>query len=222
MQNRSIRVNASLILAGLCCVSPDALSGEVENGVAVTTTSPVASLGKTLQPGIVSGTVETSIGRYRKNAVVYLKGMKEKVFPKQAKMDQKNLAFVPHVIVVPTGSSVSFSNSDKVNHDITSADACKKLDIDDFHPSMTRVVTFEKACEVNLLCDLHPEMSAYVVVVESNYFAVTGADGKFTIDSVPPGTYDVSVWSEKLKQAKAVSVTVKSGQTSRIEIGMTK
>ncbi|HWR00624.1 MAG TPA: carboxypeptidase regulatory-like domain-containing protein [Chlorobaculum sp.] len=170
----------------------------------------------------MSGKVDVTLPRYRKGIVVYLKGAPERVVPGIATIDQKNLKFIPHVVAVPVGSAVSFVNSDKVNHDIVSANACKKFDIDDFHPGSNITMTFDKSCEINLLCDLHPEMSGYLIVVDSNHIAVTGEEGNFTIEAVPPGIYEVAVWSEKLKPRRKMTVTVNSGKTSTIEIDLNK
>ena len=211
---------AVLLLIGLWCVSPIAFcNGKVGGAVKTSRTSGFSSVALY---GTVTGTVEAATARYRKGVVVYLKGVPEKVVPLAATIDQKNLAFIPHVVAVSVGSTVSFVNSDKVNHDIFSANPCKKIDIDDFHPGSIKTMTFDKPCEVNLLCDLHPEMSGFIVVIDSNYFAVTDADGKFTMGSVPPGTYDVAVWSEKLKLQKKVAVAVNGGQTSTIDISLVK
>ncbi|NTV91857.1 MAG: methylamine utilization protein, partial [Chlorobiaceae bacterium] len=149
--------------------------------------------------GTVTGTVDASIVKYKKDAVVYIKGAKGGAAPRKAVVDQKNLVFVPHVLAVPAGSTVDFINSDKVNHNIFSADACKKFNLGTYNPGMSKSVVFDKPCVVNLLCNVHSEMSGFVVVPESGYFAVTGPDGKFTIKNVPAGTYEITAWSEKLK-----------------------
>ena len=213
-------IKAALLLACLCCFSPDALcNGSVTGDVHI---SESDSSSETVQYGTVTGKVDVTLPRYRKGIVVYLKGAPERVVPGKATIDQKNLKFIPHVVAVPIGSAVSFVNSDKVNHDIFSANACKKFDIDDFHPGSSLTMTFDKACEINLLCDLHPEMSGYLIVVDSNHIAVTGEDGNFTIGAVPSGTYEVAVWSEKLKPQRKMTITVNRGETSSIVIDMKK
>ncbi|HWR00574.1 MAG TPA: carboxypeptidase regulatory-like domain-containing protein [Chlorobaculum sp.] len=142
--------------------------------------------------------------------------------PKTATIEQKNLAFTPHVVAIPVGSTVSFVNRDKVNHDIFADDKSKKLDINTSTPGLIKKAVFDKAGVVNLLCTIHAEMSGYVVVVNSNYYAVTGNDGKFSISNVPPGRYEVEVWSEKLKKTEKKSVTVREGSTSRLTISLVK
>ena len=172
--------------------------------------------------GTVSGSVDVSNAKYKKDAVVFLKGVKGPIAAKKAIVDQKNLVFVPHVLAVPSGSSVEFKNTDKVNHNIFSADVCKKFNLGTYNPGMSKSVTFEKPCVVNLLCNVHSEMSGYVVVVDSNYIAVTDASGKFTISGVPAGTYEIDAWSEKLKPAGKTMVTVTDGGTANVVVKLAK
>jgi plastocyanin len=172
--------------------------------------------------GTVTGTVDATIAKYKKDAVVYIKGVKGPVAPRKGVVDQKNLVFVPHVLAVPVGSAVDFINSDKVNHNVFSADVCKKFNLGTYNPGMSKTVVFDKACVVNLLCNVHSEMSGYVVVTESGYYDVTKADGKFSISNVPPGTYEIIAWSEKLKPQGKTMVTVAEGKTTDVAIKMAK
>ncbi len=170
--------------------------------------------------GTVTGTVNAAVPKYKKDTVVYIK-VPGPVKGGTGEVDQKNLVFVPHVLAVPTGSNVAFKNSDKVNHNIFSADACKKFNLGTYNPGMVKNIVFDKPCVVNLLCNVHSEMSGYVIAVDSNYMAVTGADGKFTIANVPAGTYEVGVWNEKLKAPKTM-VTVANGQSATVAINLAK
>jgi plastocyanin len=172
--------------------------------------------------GIVTGQIDATMSRYKKGAVVYLKGVPGKIKPKTAIIEQKNLEFTPHVIAIPTGSTVSFVNRDHVNHDIFSDDKSKPLDINNSKPGVFKKVVFDKEGAVNLRCTLHAEMSGYVVVVNSNYYAVTGDNGNFSIRNVPPGRYEVAVWSEKLKETEIKTVLVKEGRTSSVAINLVK
>jgi plastocyanin len=174
--------------------------------------------------GTVTGTINASMPKFKKDAVVYLKGVKGPFAAPQAHgvVDQKNLVFVPHVLAVPVGTTVDFKNSDKVNHNIFSADVCKKFNLGTYNPGMSKPVLFDKPCVVNLLCNVHSEMSGFVVVLENPYFSVSGADGKFTIGNVPPGTYEVGVWSEKLKLKEKTMVTVADKQTASLALNISK
>jgi plastocyanin len=170
--------------------------------------------------GSVTGTVDTAVPKYKKDTVVYIK-VPGAVKPGKGAVDQKNLVFVPHVLAVPTGTSVEFKNNDKVNHNIFSGDTCNKFNLGTYNPGQSKSIVFGKPCVVNLLCNVHSEMSAYVVAVDSNYFAVTGPDGKFSISGVPAGTYEVGVWNEKLKAPKT-TVTVKDGSPTTLTIALAK
>ena len=171
--------------------------------------------------GTITGTVDASIPKYKADAVVYLLGVKGPVTPQHASVDQKSLVFVPHVTAVPVGSTVDFKNNDKVNHNIFSASAAKKFNLGTYNPGMSKPVTFDKPGVVNLLCNVHSEMSAYVVVTENQYAAVSEHDGKFTINNVPAGTYKITAWSEKLK-AQEGTVTVADGKTATVTVKLAK
>jgi len=192
-------LKAALLVTAFGCVSPNAFCG-----------------------GKVTGAVDASMAKYKTGAVVYLKGVPGKIRPKTAVVEQKNIEFTPHVIAVPVGSTVSFVNRDHVNHDIFSDDTTKPLDINNSEHGIFKKVVFDKPGAVNLRCTLHAEMSGYVVVVDSNYYAVTGADGTFSIRNVPPGRYEVAAWSERLKNTKINTVTVKDDQTSSVVISLEK
>ena len=171
--------------------------------------------------GTITGTVDASIAKYKGDAVVYLKDVKGPVTPKHVSVDQKSLVFVPHVTAVPVGSTVDFKNNDKVNHNIFSASAAKKFNLGTYNPGMSKPVTFDKPGVINLLCNVHSEMSGFVVVTENQYAAVSEHDGKFTIENVPAGTYKITAWSEKLK-ALETTVTVADGKTATVAIKLAK
>jgi len=156
--------------------------------------------------GTITGTVDASNPKYKGDAVVYLLGVKGPVATKQAVVDQKSLVFVPHVTAV---------------HNIFSASAAKKFNLGTYNPGMSKPVTFDKPGAVNLLCNVHSEMSGWVVVTENQYAAVSEHDGKFTISNVPAGTYKITAWSEKLKATEG-TVTVADGKTATVTVKLAK
>jgi len=163
--------------------------------------------------GTITGTIETDLAKYKGDTVVYLEGVNEQVTPQHKSIDQLNLTFVPKVITIPVGSTVDFTNNDKIYHNITSTSESNKFSLDTYDPGVTRPVTFNKPGVVHLLCKVHPEMSGWVVVTENQYAAVTEHDGKFTIPNVPVGTYQIETWNEKLKLKGKTTVTVAEGKT---------
>ncbi len=147
-------------------------------------------------------------------SVVYVEAIAGKTFPAPAEhvvIDQKGLLFQPHVAAVPEGSTVEFLNSDKVAHNIfwPAISGNKKLshNLGTWPTGQKREFKFDTAGVVPLLCNVHPEMSAYIVVTPTPYFAVTDADGNFKIADVPDGQYTVSAWHEGMKvQSKPVKI----------------
>jgi len=168
--------------------------------------------------GTIAGTIETDLAKYKGDTVVYLEGVNEQVTPQHKSIDQLNMNFVPKVITIPVGSTVDFTNNDKIYHNITSTSESNKFSLDTYDPGVTRPVTFNKPGVVHFLCKVHPEMSGWVVVTENQYAAVTEHDGKFTIPNVPVGTYQIETWNEKLKLKGKTTVTVAEGKTVPVVI----
>jgi len=145
------------------------------------------------------------------DAVVYLGAIAGKTFPaptEHPKIDQKNILFKPHVLAVQQGSTIDFLNSDPVLHNVFTPDACaQKFDLGLWPQGEVRSYTYRNECVVTLLCKVHHDMVAFVVVVPTPYFAMVKPDGSYRIPNVPDGAYTVKIWHEKLKPAhKAVSV----------------
>ena len=109
---------------------------------------------------------------------------------------QKNKAFEPHLLVVTKGSTVDFPNLDPWFHNVFSLFNGKKFDLGLYEAGTTRTVHFDRQGVSYIFCNIHPEMSAVVVVVSSPYFAVAGKNGDFSISGVPTGRYTLHVWSE--------------------------
>ena len=147
--------------------------------------------------------------------VVYVDAIPGQTFPaptKHTTMDQKNLKFDPHVLVVLKGTTVDFLNSDTVLHNVfwPSISGNKKLtqNLGTWPKGEHKSYTFDIEGVAPLLCNVHPEMAGYVVVVPTPYFAVTDATGNFDIKDVPAGKYTLKTWSEKGKPTTApVEVT---------------
>jgi plastocyanin len=147
-------------------------------------------------------------------SVVYVEAVAGKTFPPPTEhvvIDQKGLLFQPHVAAVPMGATVEFLNSDKVAHNIfwPAISGNKKLshNMGTWPSGQKREFKFDAPGVVPLLCNVHPEMSAYIVVAPTPYFAVTDADGNYKIANVPEGQYTVSTWHEGMKvQSKPVKV----------------
>ena len=126
------------------------------------------------------------------------------------KIDQKGFRFLPHVAVVQTGSAIRFLNNDPEPHNVYSPEG--RYNLGTWPTGDTKDYTFKKPGIYSQLCNIHPDMLAYVVVVDTPYFAVTDATGAFLIRNVPPGKYKLSSGT---RRRTASSRTSRSSRASR-------
>jgi len=188
--------------------------------------------------GKINGTVNVKGLRSPADILVYL----VKAPPVQADlsktkfiMDQRDLTFNPHILPIPVGASVHFPNNDKVDHNIFSLSQTKKFNLGSYKSGESKTVLFDKPGIVELRCDVHAEMAAYIMVLKNPYFAVTDDQGRFEIpDSkqleqngikgikdLPAGNYVLKIWHEKLKTEKKMVTIPENGDVS-VEITTTR
>jgi len=168
----------------------------------------------TAQAGEISGKVTAGKGI----SVVYVEAIPGKTFPapeKPLQMDQKSLLFQPHILIGSAGSTVEFLNSDKVAHNIfwPNVSGNKKLshNLGTWPTGEKRSFKFETPGIVPLLCNVHAEMSGYLIVTPTPYYTETDADGSFKISNIPDGSYTLTAWHEGFKnQSKPVTVAGQS------------
>jgi plastocyanin len=109
-------------------------------------------------------------------------------------LDQRNLRFTPHVLAIRVGTTVDFPNNDRVFHNVFSFKDGKVFDLGLYPVGATRTVTFDTAGLSRIYCNIHPGMAAYVMAVDSPYFALSNASGAFTLPDVPVGRYTYHAW----------------------------
>ena len=114
--------------------------------------------------------------------------------PPHALLDQRNLAFIPRVLVIRTGTLVDFPNNDRVFHNVFSFRDGKRFDLGLYPVGSKKRVLFDRAGLSRIFCNIHPNMAAYVMTVDSPYFARADESGAFTIPAVPAGTYKYHAW----------------------------
>ena len=166
--------------------------------LALTLLSPVA-LAATLQAQLVDAG-----GRPLADAVLTLQGPQgAPASPVPAVMDQVQKQFAPAVLAVRTGTEVSFPNSDDIRHQVYSFSPAKRFELRLYKGTPSSPVRFDKPGVVVLGCNIHDWMAAHVLVVDTPWFAKTGADGVARIDGVPPGAYRLRVWHPRQKAAAA-------------------
>ena len=135
-----------------------------------------------------------------RRAVVYLEtapiGAFEEDQHPRMRMDQRNETFVPHLLAVAAGTVVDFPNNDSTYHNVFSLSKARRFDLGRYARGKSKAVQFNTPGIVRVFCDIHSHMSAFVLVFGHPYFATTDADGRYRIDDVPPGTYNVVAWYE--------------------------
>lgn len=109
---------------------------------------------------------------------------------------QKDKQFHPHLLVVPTGTSVEFPNADPFFHNVFSLFNGKRFDLGLYESGTSRSVRFDREGASYIFCNIHPEMGAIVLALSTPYYAISDAEGVITIHGVPPGSYRLNVWSE--------------------------
>lgn len=184
------------------------------------------ALSTILVAGDIKGKVKAIGVKNNANAVVHIERIPGKKFdpPKEAAlMDQKNLVFIPHVLPVVAGTTVKYLNSDDVLHNVFTPDRCaEKFNLGTWPKGQARSYTFQNpGCVSVMLCNVHPEMEAYILVLETPYYAVSTKDGSYTIKDVPPGSYTLRIWHEKLK-GESVSVTVPEKGEATVDFELKK
>lgn len=172
--------------------------------------------------GSISGTVTANKKFHLPNTVVYLERVpgKHGAPDEPAVMDQQKQKFLPHVLPVVRGTTVEFLNSDDMTHNVYSLDG-DRYDLGTWSKGDSRTYTFAEEGVYTQLCKIHASMIAYVVVLQNPYFALTGEDGRFSINGVPAGEYRLAVWNER-KRAKPIKVRVSAGKRTTVTISLGK
>ena len=125
----------------------------------------------------------------------------------RAQILQKNKTFSPHILVVTTGTTVDFPNNDPIFHNAFSNFEGKVFDIGLYPPGTSKSVRLDRPGVVRVFCNIHPTMSAVIVVLSTPYFATSRKDGRFQIANVPPGEYTLHVMHERATPATLDALT---------------
>lgn len=135
-------------------------------------------------------------GHAAAHAIVYLEGGERAKPLENALVDQRNRTFIPHISVVTAGTVVRFPNNDTIYHNVFADYDAKKFDFGMYPRGATKTQRFDKPGLVVLMCSVHPDMGAYIMVVDTPYYAIADGQGRFAIHNVPGGTYTMKVWHE--------------------------
>jgi len=156
-----------------------------------------------LHAGSLDVTVKDGNGALVSDAVVYAKGRAatSASAKKRAVIDQRDKQFVPYVTALQIGTSVLFPNNDNIRHHVYSFSPAKKFELPLYAGVPAEPITFDKEGFVTLGCNIHDWMIAYVAVLTTPHFQVTGKEGRVRLKDLPPGQYIVEVWQPSLKGA---------------------
>ena len=136
--------------------------------------------------------------------------------PRTYSVSQREKVFSPHVLPIPVGSSVEFPNDDLIFHNVFSLSRPGPFDLGLYRAGPTRSLTFTSAAVYRVFCNIHPQMSAFVLSLPTPYFAQADASGAYQLD-VPAGRYRITAWSERSSPV-SVEVTVANAEVSAAEM----
>jgi plastocyanin len=166
-----------------------------------------------LLAGAVSGVVrpDTRPGVVPAQAVVYAEPLDTRP-PRRSStvtLRQRHKTFLPHLLAVPVGSTVSFPNDDTIFHNVFSLSGPEPFDLGLYRAGTSRARTFSQPGSYRVFCNIHPQMTALVVVVNTPYVTTTGPDGRYSLD-LPPGRYRLTALSDRAEPA-SIEVTSVAG-----------
>jgi plastocyanin len=192
---------------------------------AAVATTLLASNGLLGAGSTISGNVKIAGLASNADAVVYVQQVPGTFSAgKPADMDQRKMQFIPHVLPIVAGTTVKFLNSDPTPHNVFSPDN-EKYNLGTWPQGQTKDYVFNKCakppCVYTQLCRVHSEMEGYVVVLQNPFFAVTGKEGHYQIDNVPPGNYTLAVWHSKAKTPPK-ALTVEAGKLATADFTLSR
>ncbi len=165
--------------------------------------------------GTVRGTVEVNrpSGVPAGAVLVYVVGFAEPAPAAEVSVAQQDRKFVPDLVAITAGQTVAFPNGDPLLHNVYSPTADRTFDLGSYPRGEVRKRGFPKPGVIEVFCNIHPEMSATIVVLPNRRFAMVDAHGGYEIRDVPAGTWTVFAYSRHAAHPTSVQVTVTSGAT---------
>ncbi len=157
------------------------------------------------------------------DAVVWVEGPKARVRASAATVNMKSKAFVPRVTVVAVGGSVEFPNQDSIFHNVFSVSGENRFDLQLYKKPKSGTKLFEHPGMVRIYCNIHPQMSGYVLVRDNPFWARVGQDGSFSIENVPAGSWVLKAWHERSgESAQNLQVPETGATTAAFQLDASK
>ena len=162
------------------------------------------------------------------NVVVSLlripKGLAIETSDKPIQMDQQKCVFIPHVLLVPAGAEFEVLNSDPLLHNFhTIGKHNKEINIIQTKTKRRRLpLTYPEPDTIEVICDVHSWMKAWIIVTEHPYYTLTDADGQFRLENVPEGSYRIKAWHEELGPQPLQQVVVTTNQDVKVNFELSQ
>lgn len=158
------------------------------------------------------------------DVIVYIVGFPETAETTKvaATISQKGRKFVPDLVAVTVGQSVSFPNNDPFLHNVFSQSTARKFDLGSFKKGDTKEKSFPNPGVIDVYCNIHPEMAATILVLPNNRHTRAAADGRYVIEGVPPGTWTVFAYARRAVKPTSAKVTVVAGQDATVDLALVR
>lgn len=134
-------------------------------------------------------------------------------------MRQEDERFTPHLLAVTTGTSISFPNNDPIYHNVFSLSRARTFDLGRYPKGESKSLRFDRAGVVQVFCHIHADMNGYILVLPNRYFVTPDSSGRFAIEGIPPGSYELVAWHERIRPI-VTPVHVVAGQTTTLELSI--
>ena len=187
-----------------CCFAASAIAADLHGTIIVekrltrpNLTAPIGAYGRGVAVKLNEPS-QDALDFERSHVAIFLEGESGPAQPAsrplKASIEQKGREFVPDMVVVPVGSTISFPNLDPIFHNVFSLSKPRSFDLGNYPRGQSREVTFPKPGIVFVYCHLHSNMEASIVISPSRWATRSDASGHFTLVGVPPGKYTVTAW----------------------------
>jgi len=185
--------------------------------ILVVTTASAAADG-----GAVHGkiNVKRPEGTYARPVVVYLIGFAEPPPTTVATIVQRDKRFSPALVAITAGQSVAFPNGDPFLHNVFSPAPSRRFDLGSFPKGDSRARVFPEPGVIDVFCNIHPEMSATILVLPNRKFTQTSEDGAFSLADVPAGKWTLFAYSRRAEAPVHVGIEVRGGETTEVALDL--